>query len=79
MAAKFKGSAVEFAGKRFEFSAPNDILLQVDVYDSGGTLLGTPIRFKNADGRIAADFPGVDDGSFITNGEHGGPGSITNG
>jgi hypothetical protein len=79
MAAKFKGSAVEFAGKVFEFSAPDGNLMQVDVYDTEGTLLGTPIRFKDADGRIAADFPGVDNGSFITNGEHGGTGSITNG
>lgn len=41
---------------------------------------GTPIRFKlgGAD-RLAADFPGVNAEFFINNGDHGGPGSITNG
>jgi len=37
-------------------------------------LVGTPIRFKAAGDRIAADLPGVDSASFITEDGH-----ITNG
>ena len=40
-----------------------------------GELAGTPIRFKDASGRIAADFPSVNSAHFITDGN----GSITNG
>jgi len=39
-----------------------------------GTLVGTPIRFKAAGDRIAADLPGVDSAAFITEDGH-----ITNG
>lgn len=49
-------------------------LLEVRV-SVGGVEVGTPIRFKGAGGRIAADLPGVDAGSFIVDsGDH-----ITNG
>jgi len=47
----------------------------------GGTLLGQPVRFKEAGALTAADFPGVDPAYFVTNGPShgGGDGSITNG
>lgn len=82
METPFPGSDVLFAGRRFRFAVdgPNPDVLIVQVYDETGTAFqGQPIRFKDADGRVAADFPTVNDADFITNGEHGGPGSITNG
>lgn len=53
-----------------------DGMVAVDVFDGVGNLLGTPIRFKlsNSGGRVAADLPGVDPSSFITEDGH-----ITNG
>lgn len=41
---------------------------------TNGVRVGTPIRFKDANGRIAADLPGVDPAKFITEDGH-----ITNG
>lgn len=59
----------------------NGTLVEVRVTNSSTSAEeGTPIRFKlGGAGRLAADFPGVSDAFFINNGEHGGPGSISNG
>lgn len=69
-------TAEETKAHEFRFKV-KDHLLVVEVYDSKtGELKGTPIRFKLAGHRLAADFPGGLDGSwFITDSE----GRITNG
>lgn len=56
-----------------EKETSNQPLALVHCYING-TYVGTPIRFKAASNRIAADLPGVDGGSFITQDGH-----ITNG
>lgn len=48
-------------------------LVLVHAYRDGH-FAGTPIRFKDADGRIASDRPGVSDDDFITQDGH-----VTNG
>lgn len=65
--------------KVFKLRTDSDLaagMVVVDVFDGAGNLLGTPIRFKlsNSGGRVAADLPGVDPSSFITEDGH-----ITNG
>lgn len=47
----------------------NQPLVLVHCY-TNGVRVGTPIRFKDADGRIAADLPGVSDSDFITENGH---------
>lgn len=51
----------------------NQPLILVHAYING-ELVGTPIRFKNADGRIAADLPSLNGEFFIIENGH-----ITNG
>jgi hypothetical protein len=74
------GTTVRFKGHDFMFAVtgPNPDALIVQVYDpESGTLLGQPIRFKDADGRISADRPSVSPSHFITEGGVDGP--ITDG
>lgn len=47
----------------------NQPLALVHCYRDG-QFVGTPIRFKDADGRIAADLPGVNGDDFITEEGH---------
>lgn len=74
----FDGSAVNFGGKVFKFQTDDLNHLQVAVYDTDGTFLGTPNRYNIAgDGRVAGDRPNVSPTSFITEGGVDGP--ITSG
>lgn len=62
----------------------NGSLVEVRVTNSSTSEAeGTPVRFKlsSSGNRLAADFPGVSDTHFITNGpaHGGGDGTITNG
>lgn len=67
------GTVLEFRLAYDTTETSDQHLVLVHAYING-TLKGTPIRFKAAGDRIAADLPGVDPSAFITEDGH-----ITNG
>lgn len=63
---------VLFLGRRYRFAVdgPNPNVLIVQVYSAdGSTFQGQAIRFRDQDGRVTADLPGVGGENFhIVNG-----------
>lgn len=67
-------AVVDDAGNELSFQ-PNGFGSFNVLLKSGGVERATPVRFKSASGKLAADFPGCDSNFVVVDAN----GSITNG